>query len=207
MAALLLRGELVLPVHARRTRGDHALHELEGVEDAAEAGLGVGHYRRHPVRGPGVTLGPGDLVGPQQRVVDAANHGRDRVGRVEALVRIRLTAEVGIRRDLPARQVDGLQTRLDLLHGLVACQGAQCVHVLFGLQQGPQPLCAEPGESVLLLYGAPQSNDVFGRIGPLDVLPSRVGVPLSPQLICSSLEAIFHFDSFGVLWALTSSLR
>ncbi len=207
VAALLLRGELVLPVHPRGTRGDHALHQFEGVEDASEAGLGVGHDGREPVRGLGVALRPGDLVGPEQGVVDAAHDGRDRVRRVEALVGVGLAAEVGVRGHLPPGQVDGLKSRLDLLHGLVAREGAQRMHVLLGLQQGPQPLGAKPGESVLFLDGTAQSNDVFGRVGPLDVLPARVALPLSPQLVCSSLEAIFHFDSFAVLWALASSLR
>ncbi len=49
VAALLLRGELVLEVHAGGARLDHALHQLEGVEGAAETGFGVGHDRDHPV--------------------------------------------------------------------------------------------------------------------------------------------------------------
>ena len=49
VAALLLGGELVLEVHARGARLDHRLHQLERVERAAEAGLGVGHDRREPV--------------------------------------------------------------------------------------------------------------------------------------------------------------
>ena len=49
VAALLLRGELVLEVHAGGAGLDHRLHQLEGVEHAAEAGLGVGHDRREVV--------------------------------------------------------------------------------------------------------------------------------------------------------------
>jgi hypothetical protein len=45
--------------------------------------------------------------------------------------------------------------------------------------------------------GIPQANDVLGRIGPLDVLPSRVGLPLSPQLVRGSLEAIVHVTLLG----------
>ena len=50
VAALLLRRELVLEVHARGAGLDHRLHQLERVERAAEAGLGVGDDRREPVR-------------------------------------------------------------------------------------------------------------------------------------------------------------
>jgi hypothetical protein len=70
VAALLLAGELVLEVHARGAGLDHRLHQLVGVERAAEAGLGVGHDRRQPVA-PSLALGVLDLVGAQQRLVDA----------------------------------------------------------------------------------------------------------------------------------------
>ena len=62
VAALLFRGELVLEVDRRGARLDHRLHQLEGVERPAEAGLGVGDDRREPV-GRGVALELGDLVG------------------------------------------------------------------------------------------------------------------------------------------------
>ena len=49
VSALLLGSELVFPVHACRTGLDHALHELEGVERAAETGLRVSDDGRQPV--------------------------------------------------------------------------------------------------------------------------------------------------------------
>ncbi len=49
VAALLLARELVLEVDAGGAGLDHRLHQLEGVERAAEAGLGVGDDRREPV--------------------------------------------------------------------------------------------------------------------------------------------------------------
>jgi len=42
-----------------------------------------------------------NLVGAQQSIVDALDHFRHRVDRVETLVRIHLTGGVGIARDLP----------------------------------------------------------------------------------------------------------
>ena len=127
--ALLLGRQLVFPVHAGRARGDHGLHQLEGVQHAAEPGLGVGHDRGQPVGRAGrvavLRLRPGDLVGAQQGVVDPADHLGHRVDRVEALVRVGLPGQVGVRRHLPAGQVDGLQARLDLLDRLVAGQRAE----------------------------------------------------------------------------------
>ena len=43
MAAFFHRCQLVFEVHAGRARADHVLHQLEGVEHAAETGFGVGH--------------------------------------------------------------------------------------------------------------------------------------------------------------------
>ena len=48
VAALLLRSELVLEVHAGGARLDVGLHDLEGVERSAEAGLRIGDDRREP---------------------------------------------------------------------------------------------------------------------------------------------------------------
>ena len=110
VAALLLRGELVLEVHAGGAGLDHRLHQLEGVQRAAEAGLGVGDDRREPV-GAVAALRVLDLVGAQQRVVDPADERRHAVGRVEALVGVGLAGEVRVRRDLPAGEVDRLQAR------------------------------------------------------------------------------------------------
>ncbi len=70
VAALLLGGELVLVVHAGRTRLDEGLHDLEGVERAAEAGFRVGDDRRKPRLDRTLTLKRLDLVGALQRAVD-----------------------------------------------------------------------------------------------------------------------------------------
>ncbi len=49
MPAFLFRRELVLEMHARGARLDHRLHQLEGVQGAAETCFGVGDDRREPV--------------------------------------------------------------------------------------------------------------------------------------------------------------
>jgi hypothetical protein len=102
VAALLLAGELVLEVHARGAGLDHGLHQLVGVERAAEAGLGVGHDRREPVALGRLALGVLDLIGALQRLVDALHHARHAVGRVQALVGVHLAREVRVGRHLPA---------------------------------------------------------------------------------------------------------
>ena len=62
VAAFLLGRELVLEVHAGGAGLDHRLHELERVQRAAEAGLGVRDDGREPVRA-AHALGSVDLVG------------------------------------------------------------------------------------------------------------------------------------------------
>ena len=55
-------------------------------------------------------------------VVDALNHGWNGVHRVQGLVRVHGGVGVVIRSDLPTRQVNGLNARFDLLHGLTTGQ-------------------------------------------------------------------------------------
>jgi hypothetical protein len=67
VAAFLHRGQLVFEVDAGAPGVDHRLHQLEGVEHAAEAGLGIGDDRREVVDVAGVArvlaFRPLDLVG------------------------------------------------------------------------------------------------------------------------------------------------
>ena len=161
VAALLLGRELVLEVHGRRARLDERLHDLEGVQRPAEAGLGVGHDRREPVDRV-VALGVRDLVGAHERVVDPLHERGPAVGRVEALVGIRVAGEVRVGGDLPAREVDRLEPGLDHLHRLAACHRAERGHPLL-LEQAPEPLGAEAGERVLDRDRAAQPLDVLRR--------------------------------------------
>ena len=93
---------------------------------------------------------------------------------------IHLAGEVGVARDLPARQVDRLQAGLDLLHGLVAGQRAQRVDEGLGVDQVPELLGTALGERVLDLHRAAQAHDVLGGVAALDALPARV---LGPVLL------------------------
>src|SRR3712207_444458 len=84
VAALLLRGELVLEVDAGRSGLEHSLHDLKDVQRAAETGLGLSPYRREPVCAV-LPLGVVDLVSPLESLVDPADDVRHAVGRIQAL--------------------------------------------------------------------------------------------------------------------------
>ena len=75
MAALLDRRELILEMHARRTRLDHRLHQFESIEHAAKSGLRVGDDRREEVDA-ATAFHVLDLVRAQEGVVDALDHRR-----------------------------------------------------------------------------------------------------------------------------------
>jgi hypothetical protein len=185
VAALLLGGELVLEVDAGGARLDHRPHQLVGVERAAEAGLGVGDDRRHVV---GLVVGLAvralegrDLVGAAQRVVDALDDGRDAVHRVERLVGVHGGGRVGVRRHLPAGQVDGLQPRLHLLERLHARERAERVHVGLALQELPQAPGAAVGQGVLHPEGTGQALHVRGGVVAADALEAAGLVPVAAE--------------------------
>ncbi len=74
--------------------------------------------------------------------------------------------EVGVGRDLPAREVDRLEARPHHLHGLAAGHGAERRDPLALGEQRPEPLGAEPRERVLDVHRAAQALDVVGGVGP-----------------------------------------
>lgn len=166
-------------MHASGTGLDHGGHELVGVERAAEAGLRVGDDRREPVAARRPVLGRLDLVRPQEGVVDATHDGRDGVRRVEALVRVGLAGEVRVRRDLPSREVDGLQAGSHLLHGLVAGEGAESCDPapVLAVHQVPETLGASPRERLLLDDAPPERDDVLGGEVAGDPAPAGLGLP------------------------------
>lgn len=106
--------------------------QFKGMQWAAEACLSICHNRHQPVDRM-IFFGVVDLSGAKQGVVDAAYEGWDAVGRVEILIRIHLTSQVGVGSHLPATDIDGLKAGFDLLHSLVTGQGAEGGHVGFGM--------------------------------------------------------------------------
>ena len=119
MTALLCRRQLIFEVNASRAGLDHRLHQLERVQRAAEAGLGVGDERNKPIDAV-LAFGVMDLVSARKRIVQPAAKVRHRIGRVEALIGIHLPGVVGVGRNLPAADIDGLQSGGDHLHRLIA---------------------------------------------------------------------------------------
>ena len=166
MAALLFRGQLILEMDARGASLDHCLHQFEGVEGATEAGFRIRDDRCH-VMGGLVALHMGDLVRAAQGVVDAAHHIRHRGGRIERLVRIHLAGIVGVRRHLPTREIDRLQTSLDLLHRLVAGQRAERADEGTVGKQMAQAGRAHAGQRVFHLERATQLLHIGGSVIPL----------------------------------------
>ena len=65
-----------------------------------------------------------DLIGAEQRLVDAPDERGHGVGRIETLIRIGLTRKIGVGGDLPPAHVDRLQSGAHHLHGLTSRQRA-----------------------------------------------------------------------------------
>ena len=168
--ALFGRRELVLEVHARGARFDHRLHQLESVQRTAEAGFGIGYDRQHPVdRVLPFTMR--HLICTQQRIVDSLHHLRHAVRRIETLIGIHLAAGVGVGRNLPAAQVNGLQPRLSHLHSLVAGERAQRRDVPVAVHKIPELLRAVAGQAVFHPDRAANFVDVFRRVLSFHAVP------------------------------------
>jgi hypothetical protein len=181
VAALLLRGELVLEVNRGRACLDHPLHQLERVQRPSEACLRVGDDREEVVRA-GLPFRPFDPVGAQQRVVQPAHHRGHAVRRIEALVGIDVAGEVAVRRDLPAGEVDRLQPRLRHLHRLPARERAQRGNIVFLGEELPELLGAVARERVLDRQRAAQPEHILRGVVALDAAPARALGPLAAEV-------------------------
>ena len=94
----------------------------------------------------------------------AFTHHGHAVGGVEALVGVHLAAGVGVGGNLPAAQIDGLESGLRHLHRLVAGQGAKGGNVRGAVHQIPQLFRSAARETVLHPYGATKLIYVFGAV-------------------------------------------
>src|ERR1051325_8136288 len=97
-------------------RFNHGFHQLEGVEVSSEADFGIRNNGDKPVN-VSIAIESLDLVTSEEGAVDSFDNIRDGVGRIEALVRIHLTSEVGISSDLPSGEINRGQTGSNFLHG------------------------------------------------------------------------------------------
>ena len=100
MAALLLRAELILEMDRGGTGIDVRLRELVHIQRPAESGLGVGDDWDHPMAAI-YSLGPLDLVGSLEGVVDTTHQLGTAVDGVQRLIGVDLTRRVGVARHLP----------------------------------------------------------------------------------------------------------
>ncbi|MNN02571.1 hypothetical protein D3C81_1152350 [compost metagenome] len=190
VAALLHRRQLVLEMHRSGAGDDHVLHQLVGVEHAAETGLTVGDDGQEEVdRVLGLHLAvddvlPLDFIGALEGVVDAADHGRHRVVGIQRLVRVHGFGGVAVGGNLPARQIHRFQPGLGLLHRLAGADRTKRIDVVLlraAIDQLPQALGAALGQRVLRPHAAAQAHHVGGAVGALQPLPTRVGVPVLLQ--------------------------
>ena len=85
------------------------------VERTAEARFHVGDDRRKPV-GCGAAFQMVGLIGAAEGVIDAAHDIGYAIGRIQTLIGIHLTCDIGISGDLPAAQVNRLDPGFDSLH-------------------------------------------------------------------------------------------
>ena len=186
VAALLDGGKLVFEVHARRACVDHGFHQFEGIEHTAKAGFCIGDDGREVINvvllAGILAFHPLNLVAAGQRVVDATNDLRDRVDRIQRLVGVHFAGDVGIARHLPAREIDGLETSLHLLHGLVAGHGAQCVDEGLAVEKAPELFGAAARERMFDGHRSTQTDHVLCAVIALDPLPAGVFCPVFLQL-------------------------
>lgn len=191
VAAFFHGSQLVFEVNAGGACFDHALHQLVGVQYATEAGFSVSHDRCEVVDVTFVARVlagfPLDLVSTTERVVDALDHGWNRIHRVQRLVRVHRFGGVVVRGYLPARQVDRLDAGLDLLHSLAAGQGAHAVDEIFLRAEGrlgtlgnqiPELLGAHFCKGVLRLNRATQADDVSSGVSASHAFPAWVFSPV-----------------------------
>ena len=122
-----------------------------------------------------------DLVGAQQTIVDALGHRGDRVGRVEGLVRVHLSGEIGIACDLPTRQIDGVEPGFDLLHRLVAGESAQGIDERLLMEILPQFAGGQRGDRVFDVDRASQPHDILGGVGTCDIPPAGIFPPITSK--------------------------
>src|SRR5262249_60424966 len=92
-----------------------------------------------------------------------------------------LAGQVRVGGDLPSGQVDRWKAGPDLLDRLVAGDRAQRGNEVLGVQQVPQPLGAEPGKRVILLYRAAQPYNVPGGVVALVAPPAGGRRPVAGQ--------------------------
>ena len=219
VAALLDRRQLVFEMDTGRTGANHVLHDLVGVQHAAEARFRVGDDGGQPVGAVAVLLAlfvVMNLIRAQERVVDALHQLGDAVARIQREVRVHRGGGVGVGGRLPAADVDRLQSGTNVLDGLVAGDRTQRVDVVRRVQEVPQAPRAQLGQRVFNLKRAAQAIHVLRAVRAFDALPARRGPPRGGRLVderapghwVSSLVGAVHVGSgFSVCVSPGSRMR
>ena len=169
MAAFLFCRDLIFEVYAGNARFDEGTHDFITIQRATKTGFGIGHYRRIPVARRSA-FAHFNLIGPAQGCIDFLGQFRRGIGRVKRLIRIHRARRVGVRSDLPTRQIDRFEARADHLHRLIARQCTKRVNVRFGFQQIPQLGGTMLGQCLLDMQRTAQSGDLIGGVVALDIV-------------------------------------
>jgi hypothetical protein len=113
-------------------------------------------------------LGVMDLVSAMQGAVNVFDQHGGTIDGIKTLIRIHLSRAVGIRRDLPAAQVDCFQTGPGHLYRLIAGECTERVHVGFVLHQRPQLVSPTARERVFDAHATTEAQHIFGAVTALD---------------------------------------
>ncbi len=201
MAAFLFGCELILEMHPADAGFDITLHDLEGIERAAEAGLGIGDNWCEPIDIAALAIEPFhvlDLIGALQRLVDAPRQRRAAIGRIEALIGIGLAGTVGIGRDLPAGEINCFQPGAHHLHRLAAGHGAERRDMILGIDQFPQTIGRMLGQRMPDLDRASEARYFISTVIAFNAVKAAFGRARDQFVECG----IAHFPApwFSRLW-------
>jgi hypothetical protein len=167
MAAFLLGCQLILEMHSGSPGLDVRLHDLVGVERPSETRLGICNDWGKPVV-LSISLGMLDLIGAGEGAVDTPAQLGPGARGVETLIRKHCTCRVVVRGDLPAGEVDALQTSSDHLHRLISCRCAQRGDERPTVEKVPESIRAGLSQGVPDGKRAAQPEHILRRVGPVD---------------------------------------
>src|SRR5690554_5943114 len=113
-----------------------------------------------------------DLVGPEERVIDALDHIGHRTCGIETLVGIHLTCVICVGRNLPTTEIDSLHAGAHLLNGHISRERSKCRYRLFFVKKLPEFLSAARCKGVFNLHRPPQTLDGFFGVVSLNSFES-----------------------------------
>ena len=190
MSTLFDGRQLIFKVDTTGARINHGLHQFERIQDTTKPSFSIGHDRHKIVHISGTT-GALDLVCPLESIVDPSHNRGHRIDRVKRLIWIHGITQIGICSDLPARQINRLNTGFNLLDCLTTRQSAQGRDKILGVNPVPQFLSTEPSQRILDLDRPLESHHIRSCVITLDVLPAGVFRPVLLDRF-SSIQPRFH---------------